>query len=72
VSGYDFSLAEDLRRVRGAIDSQAWVLNNTHNAGSALFAIALGAAREDAEKGRDALDRIEQRLADQPKGGTEC
>lgn len=60
---FDFDLAEDLRRIRGAIDSQAWLLNNVHNAGTAKFTELLKAAQEDAQAGRDALERVEARLA---------
>ena len=59
---FDFELHEDFRLSRGAIDSQAWVLNNVHNRDLPEFAGLLKAAREDAEKGRAALDRIEARF----------
>ena len=61
---FDFDLAEDLRSVRGAIDSQAWLLNNLHNQRVESFGELLMAARNDAAKGREALDRLEARLHD--------
>lgn len=59
---FDFDLAEDIRSVRGAIDSQAWLLNNAHNAGTVAFKEMRHAARQDAAKGREALERLEHRL----------
>jgi hypothetical protein len=59
---YDFELADDLHHVRGGIDSLAWMLNNVHNVGTPEWDALLASAREDAQRGRDALQRLELRL----------
>lgn len=59
---YNFDLAEDLRRVRGGIDSPVWLLNNAHNHDLPDWDGWVKAARNDARVGREALARIEEQF----------
>lgn len=51
-------------QVRGAIDSQRWLLNNAHNFQSQSWGEYLRAATADAENGYAALDALVARVTE--------